>query len=244
VDDAVAADQQVLRRKKVNRDQIESFMQNFPAQQDILEMDPEELGAHVLRYMTRPQAETNRFNFLVMVYPGAIAERFMEAWGWLEREGFIAHRPNDMHGLSFFVTRSGQRVAAEENFEAWRKAAIFPEGLDPIIMRAVKPLFTRGDYDTAVFRAFKEVEIRIRRKHPSLANEYGVDLMNKAFGDKNGVLMTGNKKDRQSARELFAGAFGLCRNPSAHHEIKFDDPREVVDMICFANQLLRIVDRI
>ena len=31
---------------------------------------------------------------------------------------------------------------------------------------------------------------------------------------------------------------------SAHHEIEFDDPREVVDMICFANQLLRIVDRI
>jgi uncharacterized protein (TIGR02391 family) len=228
----------------LNRDQIESFMRNFPSQEQILEMGPEDLGTHMLHYMSRPQAETNRFNFMLMVYPGQIAERFMEAWGWLEREGLIAHRPNDMHGMSYFVTRAGQRVAAEEDFEAWRKAAVFPDGLDPIITRTVKPLFVRGDYDTAVFRAFKEVEVRLRKKHPSLANEYGVDLMNKAFGDKNGVLMTNNTADRRSARELFAGAFGLCRNPSAHHEIKFDDPREVVDMICFANQLLRIVGRV
>lgn len=228
----------------MNRDQIEAFMRNFPSQEQILEMGPEDLGTHMLHYMSRPQAETNRFNFMLMVYPGQVAERFMEAWGWLEREGLIAHRPNDMHGMSYFVTRAGQRVAAEEDFEAWRKAAVFPDGLDPIITRTVKPLFVRGDYDTAVFRAFKEVEVRLRKKHPSLANEYGVDLMNKAFGDKNGVLMTNNTADRKSARELFAGAFGLCRNPSAHHEIKFDDPREVVDMICFANQLLRIVSRI
>jgi len=228
----------------MNRDLIESFMKNFPPERDILTMDPEDLGAHMLRYMTRVHAVTDRFNFMQMVPSGVAAERFMEAWGWLEREGFLAHRPNDVSGHSLFVTRAGQRVAAEENFDAWRKAAIFPDNLDPIIMRAVKPLFARGDYDTAVFRAFKEVEVRLRKKHPSLANEYGVDLMNMAFGDKNGVLMTNNKADRKSARELFAGAFGLCRNPSAHHEVKFEDPREVVDMICFANQLLRIVSRV
>ena len=45
-------------------------------------------------------------------------------------------------------------------------------------------------------------------------------------------------------QELFAGAITFCKNPSSHHEINFDDPREVVDMICFANQLLRIVGRI
>jgi uncharacterized protein (TIGR02391 family) len=167
----------------------------------------------------------------------------MEAWAWLELEGFIARRAQDQFGNDFFVTRAGQRVAASEDFEANKLARIFPDGLDPIIMRTVKPLFVRGDYDTAVFRAFKEVEVRVRRKDATLVSEYGVDLMNKAFGP-NGPLMKGDKKGKASTRDLFVGAFALCRNPAAHHEIKFDDPREVVDMICFANQLLRIVDRI
>ena len=39
---------------------------------------------------------------------------------------------------------------------------------------------------------------------------------------------------------MFAGAISFCKNPSSHHEIDFEDPREVVDMISFADQLLRI----
>jgi uncharacterized protein (TIGR02391 family) len=224
-------------------DRVDQFMRNFPPEDQILEMEPEELGPYILKLMLRG-ADTNRYNFALGIRTGPLTQRFMEAWGWLEREGFLAHAANDVHGLNFFVTRAGQQVATDEDFEARRKAAIFPDGLDPIIARAVKPLFVRGDYDTAVFRAFKEVEVRLRKKHPSLEHEYGTDLTNRAFGEKNGVLMTQDKKNRNPTRELFAGAFGLCRNPSAHHEIKFDDPREVVDMICFANQLLRIVDRI
>jgi hypothetical protein len=50
--------------------------------------------------------------------------------------------------------------------------------------------------------------------------------------------MAGNKDDRSAARELFAGAISFFKNPPSHHEIQFDDPREVVDMICTANQLL------
>ena len=45
-------------------------------------------------------------------------------------------------------------------------------------------------------------------------------------------------------RELLTGAFSTFRNPSAHQEVKFDEPREVVDRICFANQLLRMIGRI
>jgi hypothetical protein len=57
---------------------------------------------------------------------------------------------------------------------------MFPDGLDPIIMSSVKPMFVRGEYDTAVFRAFKEVEVRVRNKDPSLAGESRVDLMYRA----------------------------------------------------------------
>jgi uncharacterized protein (TIGR02391 family) len=89
-----------------------------------------------------------------------------------------------------------------------------------------KPLFLRGDYDTAVFGAFKQVEVRVRKK-AGLATEYGRSLMLKAFGEA-GPLTAGNKDDRSATRELFAGAISFFKNPPSHHEIQFENPREVV----------------
>lgn len=222
---------------------IEQFMTaNFPPEDILLQMEVEDLGRHLLSYFTRPSAQLNRFNFMLGVYPGEITDRFSEAWSWLEREGLIAHKANDMHGLTFFVTRAGRRVAESEDLQAWKLGRMFPEGVDDALQQYVKPLFLRGDYDTAVFRAFKEVETRVR-KRSGLTTEYGRPLMLKAFGET-GPLMMGNKDDRGAARELFAGAISFCKNPSSHHEVQFEDPREVADLISFSNQLLRIVGRI
>src|SRR6516165_10041962 len=106
--------------------------------------------------------------------------------------------------------------------------------MDPAIVRYVKPLFLRGDYDTAVFRAFKEVEVRVRKK-AGFESEYGRQLMLRAFGDT-GPLKADNEDERKAARELFAGAISFFKNPPSHREIQFENPREVVDMICFANE--------
>lgn len=116
----------------------------------------------------------------------------------------IAHQANDMHGLAFFDTRAGKRVAASTDMDAWKLGRMFPEAVDDALLQYVKPLFLCGDYDTAVFRAFKEVETRVRKK-AGFTSEYGRPLMLKAFGET-GPLMMGNKDDRSAARELFAGA--------------------------------------
>jgi hypothetical protein len=63
----------------------------------------------------------------------------MEAWGWLEREGLIARRPNDINGHGFFVTSAGQRVAQSANFNAWKSESMFLDGLHPIIEAHVRP---------------------------------------------------------------------------------------------------------
>jgi uncharacterized protein (TIGR02391 family) len=221
-------------------ERIEQFMRFFPATSELLQMEPEELGPFVLRYMTKQGAMTNRFNFFQSV-PNEVARPMAEAWGWLEREGLIALKATDQFGLDFFITRKGMTVVNEEDFSAYLKAAIFPSDLDPVLMRAVKPLFLRGDYDTAVFRAFKEVEVRVRR-YSGLGNEhYGYKLMQRAFGP-NGKLH--NPEAGDGVRELFGGAISFCKNPSSHREVQFENPREVVDMISFANQLLRIVERL
>jgi uncharacterized protein (TIGR02391 family) len=225
-----------------NQDQIDMMMRNFPPVAELLQMSAEDLGIHLIKYMTRGRAETNRFNFLQMVPGGQVAFRFMEGWGWLVRQGFLALAPNDMYGQNHFVTREGEAVAQQDDLDAWRKTHLFPDYFDPALQRWVKPLFARGDYDTAVFRAFKEVEMRVRKKS-GFKTDYGRGLMLKAFGET-GPLMANDAEGRKAAREMFAGAISFCKNPSSHHEIDFDDAREVVDMISFANQLLRIVGRI
>ena len=222
----------------------QQLMKFFPPMEEIPQMEPEELGPFILRHLKRDGSLNNRFNFFTNV-PNEVQTYLMEGWVWLEREGFIAVKPNDQFGVQYFVTRKGDRVAQEEDFEAYKKAKLFPMYVDAALIRMVKPLFMRGDYDTAVFRAFKEVEVRVRKKAGYGNDEYGRDLMVHAFGP-NGPLTdrTAPKGDQDSRRELFAGAIAQCKNPSSHRDVRFDDPTEAIDMICFANQLLRIVSRL
>jgi uncharacterized protein (TIGR02391 family) len=221
------------------------MMQHFPDEATLMEMEPEELAPFILRYLTRPDAQgmSNRYNFTQSVPGQALSERFMEAWMWLEREGFLAPKPGDS-GDWRFITRAGRAVVNEEDFAAFLKARLFPQHIDPVMTRTVKPLFMRGDYETAVFRAFKEVEVRVRER-AGLGNKfYGRELMVRAFGET-GPLSDSEapKGERDALRELFCGAISSFKNPASHREVRFEDPHEVVDLISFANQLLRVVAR-
>jgi uncharacterized protein (TIGR02391 family) len=228
-------------------EQTQQFLKHFPQEKELLEMEPDELAPFVLRFLKEEGNHAgmlNRHNFGIAVPNGPVGLRLMEAWMWLEREGFLAPKPGDP-GQWVFITRKGERVVEIEDFEAYKKASLFPSYIDPVLVRMVKPLFMRGDYDTSVFRAFKEVEVRVRKAAGYGNDEYGRDLMVHAFGTKGPLTDKGAPKGEQDAiRELFAGAISQCKNPSSHREVQFEDAAEAIDMICFANQLLRMVDRI
>jgi hypothetical protein len=91
------------------------MLQHFPDRAALLELEPEELAPLLLRYLTGPNASgmLNRFNFTQCVQDGYLAQCFMEAWMWLEREGLLAPKPADI-GDWRFVTRRGYVVVEEE----------------------------------------------------------------------------------------------------------------------------------
>src|SRR6266550_2551021 len=93
----------------------------------------------------------------------------------------LAPRPGDS-GDWVFITRHGAQVASPDKLKAYRQADLLPKHLlHPTIAQKVWASFLRGDYDTAIFQSFKEIEVRVREVGKFAATDIGVDLMRKAF---------------------------------------------------------------
>lgn len=113
-----------------------------------------------------------------------------------------------------------------------------------MIEQSVWSLFIRGQYDTAIFQAFKEVEVAVRSAGGFAATDLGVNLMRKAFDTTAGPLtdMSLPAAEREAISSLFAGAIGYAKNPSSHRHVQVSEPTEAVELIIIASHLLRIVD--
>lgn len=113
----------------------------------------------------------------------------------------------------------------------------------PAISPKMESFFSQGAYDTAVFEAFKQVEIAVRRAGGYAETDIGAKLMRKAFNVKNGGLIDQNQQEAEKEARffLFVGAIGAYKNPSSHREVEVT-AEEAIEMIALASLLLRIVD--
>jgi uncharacterized protein (TIGR02391 family) len=230
----------------------------FPDPDALLALEPEELAGVVLEFLNSLNNQTasqllNTHNFslpnTVEGYPperkGEILKALMESWGWLEREGLIAPRPGSGSEGWVFITRRGRKIQDRSGFQLYRHSDLLPKKLlHPTIAQKVWSSFIRGENDTAVFQAFKEVEVAVRIAGGYPLTEIGIPLMRKAFDINTGPLTNQNlpEAERTALQHLFAGAIGSYKNPQSHRNVSITDPTEAVEMIILASHLLKIVD--
>lgn len=227
-----------------------------PNPQDLLSLKPEEIGGVLLEYMTTCDViqlgRVSRFNLthqgdVVKGYDqqfrDGVRHALMEGWAWLLREGLIAPSP-DTDNETVFITRRGQLLSDKAKFTSYLKASLLPRSLlHPQIADKVYTLFIGGDYDTAVFQAFKEVEVAVRAAAKLGPTDIGVPLMRKAFDVNTGTLTDKSQvtAERQALSDLFAGAIGSYKNPHSHRKVTIE-AEDAVEMLMLASHLLRIVE--
>jgi len=225
----------------------------------LLSLAPEELAQFLLAELvargdkgdSQLLNRHNFFNWLHRELANGRIERgdqvmrsFAEAWSWLQNENLTVTEPSQ--GPEWvFVTERGRRAASPDGFASLNNSNLLPKGtLHPVLVQKVWPTFIRGDYDTTVFQAFREVEIAVRKAAGLSATDIGVNLMRRAFG-RGGALedTAAPEAERDGLVALFSGAVATYKNPQSHRDVNLGDPREAAEIVGFASQLLRIVDR-
>lgn len=230
----------------------------IPDPELFLALEPEELAGYILEFLNSQDdynvsqlLNTHNFSLphIVEEYPQQFHENLlkaiMEAWNWLLREGFLAPKPGSGKDGWVFITRRGHSIESRHNLQLFQKSNILPKNfLHPTIALKVWSAFIRGEYDTAVFQAFKEVEVAIRTAGHFEARNIGESLMRKAFDADSGPLTDQSlpEGERKAIQHLFAGAIGSYKNPHSHRNVEITDPVEAAEMIILASHLLKIVD--
>jgi uncharacterized protein (TIGR02391 family) len=234
----------------------------------LIAMGPEELGVLLLRVHDGRRANNGMFvpgNFEgelfqqnTSAYPrerqDEVLEAVREAFAWLEGQALIVGAaPMAAQAGWRVIGRRGRRLLTEAGAADYKAASLLPRKImHPKIADSVYFNFQRGDYQTAVYCAFREVELAVSAAS-GIKGMNGTKLMREAFKPVDprrkdeeqsaGPLtdLSAEFAEQEARAHLFAGAFGNCRNPHSHKDVRLR-AEDAVHMLVLASFLLRIVD--
>jgi uncharacterized protein (TIGR02391 family) len=226
---------------------------HFPTPQALLEAPLEEVAIRLLEMLQASANSLHPNNAGLLVehlYPdcdgrgqyqaGHVA---MEALNWLVVHGLICDRPGGHDWL--MITRKGNEILQQEGHRAaWISEREFPETMvHPTLRPQALRLFRQGQFDTAVFEAFKTLEVAIRDAAGFGPERIGVPLARAAFDVENGPLTDHavEQGERLALQHLMAGAIGSYKNPHSHRRVAVD-AAEARELLMLASHLLKIVE--
>jgi len=160
-----------------------------------------------------------------------------------ESRGFVCAAPGSDFGWTI-LTREGLKAAQVHDFPTWAADRDLPESLlHPQIAAECMTSFRAGKFDTAVFEAFKALEVAIRNGAGLGHDLVGTKLATRAFNPEEGPLTDPGQDggERQGLMNLMTGALGYFKNPQSHRKVDLA-AWEAREMLVIASHLYRIVD--
>jgi uncharacterized protein (TIGR02391 family) len=226
----------------------------IPDVSGLLSMAPPDLGGYILEALaSKRDGMVNLHNFVIEVeasYEWRSREdkqraeiSISTAWMWLKVNGLLCPDPGANSSWDW-ITPLGREVHDRNGLQALLSSQELPEQLlHPTLLIDVRPLFLQRRFDTAVFEAFKALEVAVRFAAGYGPEKIGVSLMSAAFHPENGPLTDRGLEqgERVALQQLMTGAIGSYKNPSSHRKVELgaDEARE---MIVLASHLLKIAD--
>ena len=231
------------------------FRSLVPNAEAVVAMHPSDLAGYILEVLLGGNNPSlwHRSNFCM--YAGAefvdshgnshqeVAVACSAAWSWLEANGLICPKPTDSGGW-FVPTRLANDVRNSTGLRKLVSNQALPEDfLHPAVISNARPLFLQSRFDTAVFEAFKALEVTIRTAAGLGHEMIGTNLASRAFNPESGELTdsAAEKGERVALMNLMTGALGSYKNPSSHRHVELT-ATEAREMIILASHLLKIVD--
>jgi uncharacterized protein (TIGR02391 family) len=234
----------------------QTLLQAFPEPKDIIAAQPEELAGVLLETLpSLLQSGGVTFHALEHVfYPPhgggypippnrGVVLALAEALAWLQQQGLLVRDPVQP-GTWYVLTRRGQQIRTRGDLEAFCRGRELPTALiRPEILEKAHHLYLRGDYDVAVFQAFKIVEMRVREYTSAPAEWPAQKVMRQAFHPSDGLLTDSDlpSSEQHAMSDLFAGAMGHAKNPPSHRDVNLQR-QEAARLIVFASYLLDLVE--
>jgi uncharacterized protein (TIGR02391 family) len=175
---------------------------------------------------------------------GKIKRALEEGVAWLVNQGLLVADYGQKNNGWMRISRAGDKLLQDNNFTDYTRAAAFPRAmLHPRIAEIVWGDLAAGNYDQAVFKAFREVEIAVREAGDFAPGLRAVNIMRLAFGPQ-GILADpdGVPSEVEALRDLFSGAIGSYKNPHSHRTVNIQEVAEAQEMIVLASHLFRIVE--
>jgi uncharacterized protein (TIGR02391 family) len=170
---------------------------------------------------------------------GPRAFKFLEQWG-------LAEPANGTNGVNGYVvlTEKGKTTTDRVDFERIVLRQSLTEAmLHPALRGRIHGYYADDDLGTAVFEAFKLVEIELRSAAKLAPKDIGKELVGRAFAERRPLVKpTDDKADREALIGLFGGALHRFKNRGSHTNQTYDDVLEAMEELMLASRLLRMID--